>query len=182
MTKRSSLTLLLLVAFLLSAWGNVVAAAFCPAYLARNCRVRQQTQPPTQVDHKSCHHEMGNMEIGDMKMDEMEMDEDPTPQSEITSFPENLYTQIAPESSFAEAALEFPGEPCGHCWMHSQPTSGTGTMAIISLSSRLIEGDAPFADSVIELPSAFSVPITPVEHGPPGNSLPRHVLINVFRI
>jgi hypothetical protein len=47
---------------------------------------------------------------------------------------------------------------------------------------QLIETDAPPANFSVELTSACANPIAPSEHGPPGNSFPRHILINVFRI
>jgi hypothetical protein len=80
MKKQSFFLVVLLGAFLLSAWGNVIGAAFCPRYLSNraSCIFHEPPQPK-QVDVKtSCHHEMGAMEMGDMRMDD----------DEITALPE----------------------------------------------------------------------------------------------
>ena len=183
MKKRFFFIGLLILAFLISAWGNVIAAAFCPRYLSnRECYIRHEPRQPKQVDDKSsCHHEMSDMEMGDMQMDDTEM-ESQALETEDNSTIKNSPTQVATESYAELVAIDLPTEPCGHCWMHSQSASGTATLVAADPSKRSLETSAPPADFVVALPSAFIVPITPLEHGPPGNSFPRHVLINVFRI
>jgi len=182
MQKRSFSITLLVVAFLFSAWSNVIAAAFCPRYSSsRNCHIQQRQIK--QVEHKSsCQHEMADMEMGDMQMDDTNMDSEAASETSDNSIPEIPPVQIATDSSSEQLTIDFPTEPCGHCWMHSQPSSGTATSVAVDPSRRLVETSAPPADFVAALPSAFAVPIMPLEHSPPGNSLPRHVLISVFRL
>jgi hypothetical protein len=182
MRKRSFSITFLVVAFLFSSWSNVIAAAFCPRYSSnRNCHVQQRQAK--KVDHKSsCHHEMADMERGDMQMNNVEMETGAAPETADNSIAENPSVQFATESSGEPVAIDFPTEPCGHCWIHSQPSSGTATVVAVDSSKRLVETTAPPANFVDALPSAFAVPIVPLEHGPPGNSFPRHVLISVFRI
>jgi hypothetical protein len=184
MSKRSLPILLLTVAFLLSAWGNVIAAAFCPRYLSNRERsIKPTSQESKQVGHKpSCHHEMADMEMGDMQMDGTEIESETAGEAGDNSIIENPWMQVASESDAEQVAINLPTEPCGHCWMHSQPTSGTSTVVAVHLSKQLIETKAPPASSTVTLPSPVAVSITPVEHGPPCNVLPRHLLINVFRI
>src|SRR5258705_5242532 len=181
MRMRSFSITLLVVAFLFSSWSNVIAAAFCPHYSSsRNCHI--QPRQAKQVEpESSCHHEMDALEMGDMQMDATDMGSEAASETAANPIPEKLPVQIATES-FSEVAFAFPTEPCGHCWTHSQPSSRTTVVVAVDPSKRLVETNAVPADLVVALPSTFAVPIIPLEHGPPGSSFPRHVLINVFRI
>ena len=182
MRMRSFSITVLVVAFLFSSWSNVIAAAFCPRYSSsRNCHIQQRQAEP--VEHKSsCQHEMSDMEMGDMQMDDTSTGSEAGSATADNPIPEKPPVQIATESFSEQVAIAFPTEPCGHCWMHSQPSSRTTVVVAADQSRRLVETNAPSADLVVALPSAFAVSIIPLEHGPPGNSFPRHVLINVFRI
>lgn len=182
MQKRSFSITLLVFAFLFSSWSNVVSAAFCPRYSSsRNCHIQEQQAKPVEPK-PSCRHEMADMEMGDMQMDDTNGNGQVAPETADSSIPEDSPVQIATDSSSQQPAIGFPTEPCGHCWMHSQPASAVALVVAVAPSKRLIETNAPPADFVVALPSAFAVPIMPLEHGPPGNSFPRHVLIRVFRI
>ena len=184
MSKRSLLVSLLTVAFLLSAWGNVIAAAFCPRYLSnRECSIKLVSQEPRQVEpNSSCHHEMDGMEMGDMQMDETEAESGAVAETAGNAIPEAGQIQDVNQRS-GEQTIDLPTAPCGHCWMHSQPTSATATLVAVDPAKKLIDTKAPLAEVAVVAPSAVTTAsITPVEHGPPGNLLPRHVLINVFRI
>lgn len=181
MKKRSLFIIVLLVAFLLSAWGNVIAAAFCPRYLSnRECSIKPISQEPLQVQAtSSCHHEMADM--GDMQMDETDIGRGTDAETADNVISEAGQIQLVTERS-AEEAFDLPAVPCGHCWMHSQPASGTATLVAIDPAKKLIDTNAPPAEVAVVTPSAVTDSIRPAEHGPPGNLLPRHVLINVFRI
>lgn len=176
--RRRSLAIFLVGAFLLGAWGNVVAAAFCPRYrLNRDCCVKQAAPKSKQVERtSSCHHEMSGMKMDDMQME----NESP---SESGAEPLAKDSQVLRlESSSKESAFDLPVEACVHCLIHSQTASGTATIIAVDPSKRLIESNAVSASFEVALPSAFSISITPFEHGPPGAPVPRHVLINVFQI
>lgn len=178
--KRISI-MILLAAFLLSAWGNVIGAAFCPRYLSQHC-FAHLTQQANQVERESCHHEIADMDVGDMQMDDSQMDSDSAPKAELESVAEVQPTAGVLESSIERAAFDLPTEPCGHCWMHSQPSSGMGTLAAINPSPRSVEALAPPAEVTIALGFPNPNATEPSEHSPPGSSFPRHILINVFRI
>jgi hypothetical protein len=182
MRKRRISIIILLVAFLFSAWGNVIAASFCPGYLARNCSLKHDARQTTQVAREFCHHDMAGMDMGDMKMDDMQIDEDSAQESEAPSIVETPPTVAVTESSIDQVTVEVPAGPCGHCWMHSQPSSATGTIAMVNPSQRSVEAIAPAAEMAVALGFPNRTATGPSEHSPPGNSLPRHVLINVFRI
>ena len=169
--RKGSLSIIFVVtALLLSAWGNVIAAAFCPRFaLNRDCHLKLGAQQEKQVKHQSsCHHEMAGME-----MDDMQMKTDVAPA-------EN--SQFASGASSEEVALDLPIDPCPHCLSHSQPTSGTVSVVAFDTSRRMVETNSLPANFATGLTSAFTDLIVPSVHGPPGPSSARHIIINVFRI
>lgn len=184
MRKRCLSILLLVVTLLFSAWSNVIAAAFCPRYLSNRAACINHEPPQSKhVDLKtSCHHEISDMEMRDMQMDGADMERETAAEAEDNSIIGNPSMQVPLESDAEQVAINLPTKPCGHCWMHSQPASGTLALVAVDPAKQLIDTNAPPAHSAVTLPNAFTVSITPLEHGPPGNVLPRDVLINVFRI
>jgi len=183
MSKRSFPTFLLTFAFLLSAWGNVIAAALCPHYEARAGSIKGTVEQAGQADSEPCHHEMSDMsmDMGETSTHNMQVADNSTGQTEIKTTLENATTADADKPTAAGVVLELPNERCGHCWMHSQPSSGSSTVAALS-TSQSVEASAPPVDIAVARPFTFTISITPFKHGPPGGSLPRHVLVNVFRI
>ncbi len=179
MQKRSSSIVLLVVAFLFSAWGNVLAATFCPRYLSnRNCCAKHVVSQPKQVESQSsCHHEMADMEMGDM-----EKETETSSDFKTDTSAQNSSVELTSESSGEQVAFDLPIEPCAHCMSHSQPTSGTVSVVAIDPSKRLVESNSLPANFAVDLTSPFADLIIPSEHGPPGASPPRHIIINVFRI
>src|SRR3990172_6932109 len=184
MRKRPISIIILVVAFLFSAWGNIIAAALCPRYLSnRSCCLKHEARQPEQVDRKSssCQQETADMEMGDVQKDGTEMRSEAVSGTSDNSIAENPPIEIATESSAEQVVVNIPVGECAHCWMHSQPSSGIVTASVVDPSKRLVETNAPTVDIAVALPS-FSVSITPLEHGPPATSFPRHLLIKVFRI
>src|SRR5258707_2359047 len=122
MPRRSPAILLLVGAFLLGAWGNVIAAAFCPRYgLNRDCCLKQATQRSKQVNHQSsCHHEMAGMEMDDMQMGNMQIENESLSESAVESLAKDLPV-LTPESSSEQGLFDLPVEACTHCLTHSQP-------------------------------------------------------------
>jgi hypothetical protein len=177
MRKQSLAIVFVVVALLFSAWGNVLAAAFCPRFmLNRDCCLKRGAQPSKHVKHESsCHHEMAGMKMDDMQM-ETEADSAPDTSAQ------NSQVEVPSESSSDEVALDRPIEQCACCLSHSQTTSGTVSVVAIDPSKRLVGTNSLPANFVIGLSPAFAEMIVPSEHGPPGPSSPRHIIINVFRI
>ena len=167
-----------MIALLSSAWGNVIAATFCPRYaLNRDC-INHAAPRSKHTEHRSsCHEQMADMEMGDMQM---EMDAAPDSESDVNT--QDSQIEFTSESSSDEVALDLPIRPCSHCLSHSQPTSGTVFVVAVDPSKRLIETNSPPADFVVVSPYAFFSRIEFRDHGPPGESTPRHILIRVFRI
>src|SRR5258708_5462360 len=172
MRKRSLSLIFVLTPLLFSAWRNVIAAAFCPRFaLNRDCCFKRGTQQAEAVKHaSSCHHEMARMEMDNMQM-----------KTDVDSA-QNSPVEFASEASSEEVALDLPIEPCAHCLSHSQPTSGAVSVAAFDPSKRVVETNSVPANFANGLTSAFADRIVPSEHGPPGPSPARHLIINVFRI
>ncbi len=178
MQKRHLSIIILVVTLLLSTWGNVIAAGFCPRFaLNRDCCFKHVNYQPKQVAHQpSCHKEMGDSDMGDMQMEA-------APASEPDADAEASPMELTSEVTVDKVAVDLPIETCPHCLSHSQPASGAVSSALaVDPAKRLVDTDSPPADFAVASPSASPISITPSEHGPPGISLPRHVLINVFRI
>jgi hypothetical protein len=177
MSKRSLSIFFVVVALLFSAWGNVIAAAFCPRFaLNRDCCLKggvRQAKPAE--DSSSCHHEMAGM-----KMDDMQMEPEAAPASDTTV--QDPHAQLMSETSSDAVVLDLPLEPCAHCLSHSQTTSGSVSIVAIDPSKRVGDTNSLPANFAIGVTGAFADLIVPTEHGPPGPSSPRHVMISVFRI
>lgn len=168
----------LVIALLSSAWGNVIAAAFCPcSALNHDCIQHVAPQSKVGKHQSSCHEQMADMNMGDMQM---EMDAAPNSESDANT--QDSQIEFTSESSSDEEALDLPIQPCSHCLSHSQPTSGIVSVVAVDPSKRLVETNSPPADFAVVLPYAFFSRIEFRDHGPPGESPPRHILINVFRI
>src|ERR1700694_750874 len=146
MRKRFLSIAFVVVALLFSAWGNVIAAAFCPRFaLNRNCCLKHGTQPSKQAKHESsCHHEMAGMKMDDMQM-ETEADSAPDTSAQKS------HAQLPSESSNDEVALDQPIEQCACCLSHSQTTSGTVSVVAIDPSKRLVKANSLPADFAIGL-------------------------------
>jgi hypothetical protein len=176
MHRRPIFIVLLVIAFLLSAWSNVIAASNCPRYGSNGLCSRKHIVSQPRADHQlSCHHEMADMEMDDMRM-ETETSSDSNNDSSAQTYSAEL------SSSSDQVALDLPIEQCPHCWSHSQPTSGSASLVPTDSSKQSVVTNLPLANLSFASPSTSLNSITPSEHGPPGNSFPRHVLIGVFRI
>ena len=114
-----------------------------------------------------------------MKMDDVGIDD---VQMKVLSLPDRDRSGVKRQDSVEHAGFQLSCEECTHCLMFSASTSATATLVAINLGNRLLETDAPLVSSEIVLTSSFSITIDPLEHGPPGNLVPRHILIGVFRI
>ena len=168
------------VSLLLSAWGNVIAACFCPRYSMDHGQfLAQNSHMPVVHQESSCSHEMSDMKMDDVRMSGVETERQP-----ISSPAENWInrTQSTAHASFDRARVESFGGRCRHCLMLSAPASATASLVAVNPANRLLQGDVPLVKHEVALPSTFSNSIIPFDHGPPGNLPQRHILISVFRI
>ncbi|MCA1592485.1 MAG: hypothetical protein LC754_07515 [Acidobacteria bacterium] len=154
MRNRFLSVAVLLLALLVSAWGNVVAAAMCP-HMRQDHACCQ-----AQAAHGSASHEMmGDMQMGDM------------PVSPIAD------QRIEPH------AFSQPGEACAHCMAHSQVPPAPVRLGAVNASNHGVHATLPATSSHPGsfVPSIVAT-ITSRQHAPPESSAARHVLISVFRI
>ena len=153
-------TTLLGIALLFSQGANVLVAALCP-HLRSPAEPCIAEAPKTDGDHEHMDHT------------EMEFSEGESVSAEPSTFGE------APDG----VALSQPVGACPHCAMHSRSSSNPSSFREIETAKRTSELNIPLlvAPIVFEQESAAPI-ISSRAHGPPGDQLPRHVLINVFRI
>lgn len=154
MRKRSLSSGTLLLALLLSAWGNVLAAA-CPHMGQEHACCPARVAP-----HPASHH----------GMDEMQMSE--------------MQAGHKAEQSADTRALDKPVEACEHCMGRSQLPTPTATLREVEQPKRGEDVSAPPALSEpLSFATSFVPLVLAREHAPPiAVSSERHVLISVFRI
>ena len=158
MHKRLAAITVLGVALLFSQGANVLVAALCP-------HLRSPAEP--------CITQAPKMDSDHEHMDHTEMD---SSEGESVS---------AEPSTFGEAP-DGVGQPvgaCPHCAMHSRSSSNPSSFREIETAKRTSELHIPLLVEPIVFEQESAAPIISSRaHGPPGSELPRHVLINVFRI
>ena len=174
--KRVLFTLIIVIALLSSAWGNVLAASFCPHFAQNHVRsFKHSAHQPVSTEVAS-HAETCGMNMPDMQMESMDNSQG-DPDAPVAQ------TDAANDSNTDADALDHPGEPCPHCLMHSQTPSGAIIVQAINPEKRSVESEAPPATSAqVSLPAILVAKPSPNEHAPPGESSRWHVLISVFRI
>ena len=152
MHKRFLATFFLAAALLFSQGGNFLVAALCPHLRSGMASCRTQLAEPTTSHHK----DMGHMGM------EHETAANPDPDA---------------------VALGQPIGPCSHCAVHSRTNPNTASLRETEAPKRSVDQDTPLLFSGV---SPVSVPpvsvLTSRAHGPPGELIPKHILINIFRI
>jgi hypothetical protein len=162
--------LLFLIATILllfvSGWGNVLAAAFCPheGRQTRACPSKEAT-----------HHDHGmNSSHEAMTMGEME-----GMGIQTSAMPNDA----APATGSQARVADQPMDDCAHCVSHSRFPTVPSVTGVVDQSKRGEDMAAPPAPSItIPLAAAHTTPIYSRQHGPPGATISRQVLINIFRI
>ena len=160
MNKVFATTVLLGVALLFNQGANVFVAALCPhlGTPAEPC-ITQRLKPKASDEH-----------LGHMQMDSIASEVVPSevPNSQETS---------------REVSLSLPVGSCPHCAMHSRSNSNPVSFRESETAKRASDLNAPLLVEQLIFEHETTFPILPSRaHGPPGSELPRHVLINVFRI
>jgi hypothetical protein len=153
MYKRFPAITVLGVALLFSQGGSFLIAALCP-----HLRSGQVSCNTHHTGSTMSHHNMGEMAM------------DPTHESASNPDPNAV-------------ALGEPIGLCSHCAMHSRTAPPAVSLREIEASKR--SGTFAIPDAVPQVVSAempYLAILTLRAHGPPGETTPRHVLINIFRI
>jgi hypothetical protein len=154
MHKRFLATIGLAVALLFSQGGNFLVAALCPHLQSgtASCETQAAGAPMS-------HEDMGHMGHMEMK---------PQPASQPT-----------PDAF----ALDQPIGPCSHCAVHSRTTPNAVSLRETEAAKRAVDLSIPLHSSGVAQVAVSPVAVlTSRAHGPPGEAIPRHILINIFRI
>lgn len=187
----ASLALLLVMASL----GHVLAAAFCPRVIGRECCFAKTTQHTH--SHSSSHvNQAAHMHMDGMAMNRMNMDDiamgDTSMDHEVMAdrvsdvavdlsipFPRLAFTE-----EYSANRFDRPVQSCAHCLGHSGIVNAPISSASISDQSSRDLGSILLPVSRFLARPALTVAQIglPREHAPPGSSTPRHILINVFLI
>ena len=172
--RQSGLSIISLAfALLLNASSNVFAATFCPRTAKdHDCCSRHSDKPTSQATgESSCAHEMSGMD-----MDDMDMSDD------TESAFQNVAAGLKADSVSEQNDLVASSEPCQHCLSHSQASSALGVATVGDSSSQSTVSDITTSNLCAHLATRLMVAATPFSHGPPGNSVRLHTLLNIFRI
>jgi len=90
--------------------------------------------------------------------------------------------ESAPNPAPDAFALSQPIDPCSHCALHSRTTS-TAALRETEAAKRSVDLSIPLHFSRVAAVTTSPVAVlTSRAHGPPGEAIPRHLLINIFRI
>jgi hypothetical protein len=165
----------LLFAFLYGAWGNVVAAAFCPRFSDRSCCPKHSA--PSSSPSKP-HHDLQQMEIEVTGTEACAAHEGHSTEPRGTSRAD-VFDESDPSRLFLVSPLAE--QSCAHCLSHSQPAPGRFSVSSGD-SSRESEAQAtPLIKLPLNLPAVAKL-LPSYDHGPPGQSYSLFVLNSVFRI
>jgi hypothetical protein len=198
--KRLLLTSLALL-LMLSSLGHVLAAAFCPRALGRECcfaKTANHTHRPSSShvnlaaadlhanDMLMNGTSMDGMKMGDMAMGDPSMDHNAVDDLVIDSATADM--SIPARLVFGEEAVantfDHPVESCAHCLGHSGIVNAPISSVSVPDQSNKDLGSVPLPISRFLAQPAMTLAQIglPREHAPPGSNAPRHILINVFLI
>ena len=153
------LTTTVLTALLFSQGASFLIAALCPHLRSGMPSCETPLSEPTESHEDMAHADMGHMSHNEMA---------PEPSS-----------QPNPDA----AALGRPLGSCLHCAVHSRTTPNTVTLRSAEAAKRSV--DLNISQHVSRVATVTASPLTVLTsraHGPPGEAIPRHILINIFRI
>ncbi|MGH9932183.1 MAG: hypothetical protein ACREA9_23525, partial [Pyrinomonadaceae bacterium] len=154
MHKRLVANTVLSIALLFSQGGTFLIAALCPQLQSGMASCETKLAEPA----------MSHEDIG--HTGHMEMEQEPASQ---------------PDANVA--TLGRPISPCSHCAVHSRRSPNTASLRQAEAAKRSVDLNIPLQVSRVAPVAASPVAVlTTRAHGPPGDSSPRHILINIFRI
>ncbi len=189
----TSLALLLVM----SSFGHVLAAAFCPRALGRECCF---AKTPSHMHSSSSSREnmavhdmhmdgmsMDGMNMDDMAMADASMDHMATNDMKIDAVTVDMFIPVSPPAFTEEAVankFDQPVESCAHCLGHSGIVNAPVSFVSVSDQSGKEIGSVLLAVPRFLIRPAIALAQIglPREHAPPGSSAPRHILISVFLI
>lgn len=194
--KRFFLTSLALL-LVLSSLGHVLAAAFCPRALGRECcfaKTSSHARRSSSSHEKMALHDMhmdgmsmDGMNMDDMAMDATSTDHMATNEMMIDAVTVDMSIRFSPPALTEEAVankFDQPVESCAHCLSHSGIANAPVLFVSVSDQSGNEIGSVllPVPRFLLRPAIALAQIGLPREHAPPDSSAPRHILISVFLI
>jgi hypothetical protein len=124
----------------------------------------------------------GSMQMDDSNTEDMVMDDADLPASADAW--DDLTVLAGVEESVPASRLELPTDVCNHCLSHSGAQNAPVSSVSVPDQSKKDLASIPlpvsrFLTRPVTTPALIGLPR---EHAPPGNSAPRHILLNVFLI
>jgi hypothetical protein len=189
----TSLALLLVMA----SFGHVLAAAFCPRVLGRECCF---AKTPSHMHSSSSSREnmaVHDMHMDGMSMDGMNMDDMAMPDTSMDHMAVNdmvidaatvdMFIPLSPPAFTEEAVTNKFDQPvgaCPHCLGHSGIVNAPVSSVSVPDQSGKETGSVllPVSRFPIRPAIALAQIGLPREHAPPGSGAPRYILISVFLI
>ena len=157
MHKRFVATTVLAAALLFSQGGNFLVAALCPHL--RSGTVSCETQ---MADPGMSHEGMGHIGM------EHEMDPD---------------RSLDPHPDSNSVAIGQRHDPCSHCAVHSSTIPRAASLKETETAKRSNNLSVPVHDFRVAPVTERTVAVLSARaHGPPGEQLPRYILLDIFRI
>ena len=169
MHQRSISAVILLLALLTGAAGNVLAAAFCPSFGRPHANCGEMVGASGE-SHSGMTHEMHGMEMSEMSI----ADEQIATNSPTTDL------NIATEERTDEIAQ--PLDDCIHCITRSNLPRSAVALSQASTFQSASHVDEPEAIKAASYPDLVPRVVNAREHAPPAQSSPLYVRLNVFRI
>lgn len=180
MTRRPIAIAGLVLALLYGAWGNVVAAAFCPRFSDHSCcpKHSEHSSAPT-ASHHAHYQSEPSSSAEDNGMGECAAHKSESESAVVSHDSGNSSVDVAEFSPALAPPVE--DQSCTHCLTHSQPARGRFSISSDE-SNRTSDAEAlPITKLPLALHS-FAKLLPSYDHGPPGQSHPLFVLHSVFRI
>jgi hypothetical protein len=161
MHKRFIATTVLGVALLFSQVGTFLIAALCP-HLQSGMVSCQTKSSSSATSHEAMAHE----DMGHTGHTEMEHETVPKPDPDADA-----------------VAMGQSHGPCSHCSVHSSRTPTSASLRATEAAKRSIDLTIHLHLSRVAPPTITPLAVlTSRAHGPPGEAISRHILINIFRI
>jgi hypothetical protein len=177
---------------IMSSFGHVFAAAFCPRASGHKCCFAK-TVTHTHSS-SSCHESMDMhdmhldaMNMKDMAMADASMDHLAMNDMVIGAVTIDISAPVSPpgfSDQVVANGFDQPIESCAHCVSHSGVANGPVSFVSASGQSGKDVGFdlVPVSRFLVRPPLTIAQGGLPREHAPPGTNAPRHILISVFLI
>ena len=167
MRHKFSIIGALLLAFCVSGWNNVLAAALdCPHAKGEAPRVMAKTNHSSPAEHSCCRAKQAQAEPHCF-----------TPEHEAMS-----ERQMMPIARADFGVIDQPAESCTHCIDRSELPATPNSYQVNRLKRSVDVGVSHCAMPLVLLSAFFAKPVLSRQNSPPGTRVSKHLLIGVFII